>query len=466
MSSHYKSLTLGFLISSVFFWNCGQELPLQELALAKEQVARAEKNQAKAYAPEEFNEAKKSLMAANEFAAEEKSGEAKKSADYAVSKAYDALEKTLPRTAAKAREEAILSIDAADEAYASEFAPEEYKKSIALREEGDQKLSSADRNLGSYLREEKNEEKRASLRSTALDDFETAYNKFNEAKLAGSDARSVALIKSDIVRESAGDVEQILEKATKYSGGTSPSIQEERARLQSAYDDIDAGKLRTADNKIKASKKASSAILAGVVKDYARDRNSQAVDVVEDAKSRFSELDANTLTSNATTRDSYGSSGENLAAASESLQASTTLYEQERFEDSIDQSEEAIRLSEISIDQIESLRKSQLALKTMPPKTDRNLKLDKEEKPRNIETFSSSQIVALDNGWKQYAVARRNPPECLWRIAKHREVYNDGRLWSKIYDANRERIRNADLIYPKQKLKIPPKKSTKTKSSA
>ncbi len=454
---HFKKhcVFLCTLLSLLLTQNCGKELPLQELALAKEQVVRAESLQASSYAPEEFQEAKKSLMAANEFAAEEKAGDAKKSADYAISKAYDALEKTLPKVATKARDEAVQSIDAADEAYAIEFAPDEFKKANQLREAGDAKMSSADRNLASYLREEKNEERKVALRKESLDDFEVAYNKFTEAKLAGSDARSVALIKSDLVRESAGDVEQILEKAAKYSGGISPGIIEERTKLQAAYDDIDAGKLKSANEKIKTSKKTSSAILASVVKDYAKERNAQATDVVEDANARFSELDAETLQKNSGTKDSFGSAQVNLGAANESLQASATLFEQEKYEDSIDQSEEAIRLSEISIDQVESLKRSALALKTEGTVSNRSMKAVTELKKPAMDY--SSQIVSLGKGWKQYTVWKKNPPECLWRIAKNPGVYNDSKQWTKIYDANRDKIKNKDLIYIKQKLKIPPK---------
>lgn len=57
-----KEKTIVFLLAVLFsltgFINCGQELPLKELQLAKEQVSRAENLQAESYAPEEFAEAK------------------------------------------------------------------------------------------------------------------------------------------------------------------------------------------------------------------------------------------------------------------------------------------------------------------------------------------------------------------------------------------------------------------------
>jgi len=45
--------------------------------------------------------------------------------------------------------------------------------------------------------------------------------------------------------------------------------------------------------------------------------------------------------------------------------------------------------------------------------------------------------------------------DCLWRIAKKKEFYGNGFAWPKIYQANRDQIKNPDLIYPKQTFKIP-----------
>lgn len=45
--------------------------------------------------------------------------------------------------------------------------------------------------------------------------------------------------------------------------------------------------------------------------------------------------------------------------------------------------------------------------------------------------------------------------DCLWAIAGLEQIYNDPRLWPLIFDANRERIRDPDLIHPEQELTIP-----------
>jgi nucleoid-associated protein YgaU len=45
--------------------------------------------------------------------------------------------------------------------------------------------------------------------------------------------------------------------------------------------------------------------------------------------------------------------------------------------------------------------------------------------------------------------------DSLWTIAKKKNIYNDSFLWPVIYDANKGKIKKANLIYPGQKLKIP-----------
>jgi nucleoid-associated protein YgaU len=45
--------------------------------------------------------------------------------------------------------------------------------------------------------------------------------------------------------------------------------------------------------------------------------------------------------------------------------------------------------------------------------------------------------------------------DCLWNISKKKDIYNDAWKWPKIWQGNRDKIKDPDLIYPGQKLKIP-----------
>jgi TolA-binding protein len=47
--------------------------------------------------------------------------------------------------------------------------------------------------------------------------------------------------------------------------------------------------------------------------------------------------------------------------------------------------------------------------------------------------------------------------DCLWNIAGNIEIYGDPFMWPKIWQANTEIIRNPDIIFPGQVLKVPTK---------
>ncbi len=45
--------------------------------------------------------------------------------------------------------------------------------------------------------------------------------------------------------------------------------------------------------------------------------------------------------------------------------------------------------------------------------------------------------------------------DCLWNIAKKKDIYDNAWLWPKIWQGNRDKIRDPDLIKPKWVLRIP-----------
>ena len=56
--------------------------------------------------------------------------------------------------------------------------------------------------------------------------------------------------------------------------------------------------------------------------------------------------------------------------------------------------------------------------------------------------------------------------ESLWKIAKHKDVYENPFMWPLIYKANHDKINDPDLIYPKQVFSIPQDFSSAEKDKA
>ena len=69
----------------------------------------------------------------------------------------------------------------------------------------------------------------------------------------------------------------------------------------------------------------------------------------------------------------------------------------------------------------------------------------------DVQTGSSSTVPDAQNaGMRTHVVAAG---ESLAKIAE--QEYGDAKQWRRIYDANRDTVKDPDLIYPGQTLKLP-----------
>ena len=111
------------------------------------------------------------------------------------------------------------------------------------------------------------------------------------------------------------------------------------------------------------------------------------------------------------------------------IDESMQLFADESYSDSCDKSEEAIEI----------LNSVAIAMESKAEE----MRLEQERKAEETVVKEREYIV------------KYNPKErdCLWRIALN--VYNDAKLWPLIYIANRDQIKDPDLIFPGQKFKIP-----------
>lgn len=71
------------------------------------------------------------------------------------------------------------------------------------------------------------------------------------------------------------------------------------------------------------------------------------------------------------------------------------------------------------------------------------------------------------NGVKQYQVKRKpKSPESLSKIASYDFVYGDASQWPRLYIANKDKLKNPDIIYPGQVIEIPSIKHLKKVNAA
>jgi hypothetical protein len=62
----------------------------------------------------------------------------------------------------------------------------------------------------------------------------------------------------------------------------------------------------------------------------------------------------------------------------------------------------------------------------------------------------------LNRAEKTYVVGTwSRDRDCLWNIAKKPDIYGDAFKWPKIWQKNRDQIKNPDIIYPGQVLRFP-----------
>lgn len=63
---------------------------------------------------------------------------------------------------------------------------------------------------------------------------------------------------------------------------------------------------------------------------------------------------------------------------------------------------------------------------------------------------------AVSGAGKLYTVGTwRHDRDCLWNISKKKDIYDNAWMWPKIWQGNRDQIKDPDVIHPGQKLKIP-----------
>ena len=385
-------------LPAVIFSSCRVDVPIREMTDAKKGISQAESVKADKYAGEELESAKKKLFESQGLLIQKNVDGAKKSAEDSTNLSLAAYNKSLPLLAKDTISIAEKSFSDAGEINADRLAPDEYREAEdKLKEAND--LFQNKKYYESYV--------------AALKADEKAKN-----------ARNSAIGKKDVLRDSIVEVKRTLEEAEKYGAKKyAPdkyNLANENVEIaEKSYDSLE---LKKGFSAIEIAKLNADDALLAALKNSAGDKFSSAEKTVQQAQASPQA---------ALKKDELNASKESLENAKASLADS-------KYKESITASEEAIRLALLVME------KKAEGTDTARVQTEKDIAGQAEQKPE----------VAEEKDYVLYKVVyRRKYTDCLWYIAK--KYYRNPWLWKKIYQFNRDKIKNPNLIYPGWVLKIP-----------
>ena len=414
---HSKINPALILLAGVGLLYCNKPVPVQELAQARDEIAMAEEEHAPEYSASNFQGARDALLASHQKLGSEEYDNAKQKAIDSFNQARAARVEASPKYTEATRATAEKTIAQADQAYAEELAKDDFSAAKKLYGEGTTAQGQA----------------KAATGDAQLDTYRQAYRKFEAANSAGDKARTTALAQKGQMMQSLAGVQAILDKAERYGAKdlAPQEFQSATSDLAGARTDFDGNQLKTGSIKLKQAEEQAGLALSKSIEQYAAKRKAEATVAVNGAEKEIDGIPAG--------KEEVKTLRDYASAAREALNSATTNYGNQKYEDSIKDSDEAIRLAGI-------IREQALAAKGKYNVADRNTNIT-----------DNKNLGKLPAGWQLYEVQKKKPEDCLSCISQRPQIYGQTRLWTRIYQANKQVIKNPNLIYPGQKLFIPPK---------
>ena len=414
---------------------CGKPVPVKEMAEGRAEIEEAQRVNAEEFSADKYSSARTALLEAHKALADEDVETTAIKAMEARKLGLEAREESSPKYGAREKSNTEVALKDADEAYAEVLAKDDYQAAMKLYQDGSDILKTSDEeNKGSGGIDERH----ATLRK-----YQSSFRKFEASREAAQRAKNVALAQKDDLLDSLAGVETMLKRAEQYNAKEiSPDLYKSAEdEIAAAKSSIEEGKLKKGNTHILRSEELAQAVLSSSASKYAQKRLEEAKVAVDAGNTEFARYVPSKPTKDAELNKKIEGLRETRDAAGEALKSAEGNYGSQKYEDSISDSDEAIRLANILKERIAGMR-TELARVTGRGGIDPNKTVDNRTGGKD---------------WKRYVVRKRKPADCLWRIAGQSSHYGNPRLWKKIYSANKSIIKNPDLIYPGQVLKIPPR---------
>ncbi len=391
--SNNKIFIILNLVFAVVLYSCRLEVPVKEMAGAKLMISRAIEVKAERYAPEELKSAKENLLKSHDFIKDEKVDDAKKVAEESLKNANDAVDKSLPPLADDTLKEANKIFNEANNAFAEKYSPDEIKAA------GEQ-LSAAEESFNDQ-------------------NYWESYLKSSEAIVSATGARDKSLMNLESLNKKVAELQDETKKLESIRGRdiAPDEMNATDENLSQAGQFLQEKDLYQAYLKIIDAESSLNAAKIKIWKEIAGEKLKVAEDALN--KAQASEY-----------KDSFKT---DIDKASSLIDESNNLYAQESYYESSRKSEEAI-------DVLNSL----------------SIGLEKKKEEAGFEEKKAAVEKGGVESVKETEYTVKYDPknrDCLWRIAMN--IYKDAKLWPLIYVANRNQIKDPDLIFPGQKLVIP-----------
>jgi len=451
-----KKGALALVIILSIFISCRLEVPVKEMIAARIAIRKAYQVKADKYDPDTLNQAVQSLNNSHSMLEKDDDAKSKEEAEKALSLANAAIEKTMPLLAGDALTEAKKIFEEADNLNAKNFAPTEYQNADGAIKEAES-LNTEKKYLESYEKSK-----------TAID--------------SGNAAKNIAQSKIPTMKDEIKklDAERADLAAKQIPESAKSDLNLAKTNIDAAYKNLDAKNIKAAGA---AMEEASTNLKNAKIKYYKTGLKDRIASLRKEAdtlkKQRGSEAandDIDVVVSTLNEADTLLEQGKTEEAGKKVGDAETSLKIARQ------NSMKAIASRKIaSVEkQLDKARKGEIAEK-YKDKIDSAAALlgeskklfDKDSYDESLKKSGDAESVLnsigiagekddlkklegdSDRGPKAVYVVQyhKKNKDCLWKIAH--KVYKNARLWPVIYMANKDQIKDPDLIFPGQKFVIP-----------
>ncbi len=468
-------------LASAGLFACRLEVPIREMTQARHGIMRATEVKAEKYAPEELGNARNLLLKSHQDVGEEKVDQARESAVKSKEESDKAIAKSLPLLSRDTYNDSKKTYDEAELLFAERYASAPFAAAGSGLKEADK------------LHNDKS--------------FWESYQKSAAAGRQAAEAKSIAEAKIPEVRAEIARVEGEAQKLGTQRGQqfASSEIGAARQKLQTAGAKVQERNLKAAVPLIDEAKASLAGAEKKTLKGIAEEKLAAARTSLQTASSSpmksLNETEINRASSlvkesgDLAARTSYRESIEKsdqalgllsgikssmdrqesdyrekarvkLEQAQSGLTALQSSPDRQSFQQQVDMANTLVNRGKTSYDgksYQESMLASDEALAlissvnaSIEKKARESAQVTSQAEQEKVEVDTpADERQRLAERIRETYVVKYNPRDrdCLWKIAGR--AYSNPRMWPLIYVANKDIIRDPDLIFPGQKLKIP-----------